>query len=294
MNRSILAFLAMALPLETGVMLPASAHPQTISAQVVPTCGAASYSAGFPFAATQDPNGRLCSNGSGSAGGGTAATASTPISITTATTTQLVAALANNPILITSIDLIANGADNVTVEYGTGTNCGTGTTALTGAYPLTAQSGLAKGAGIGALLFVPAGNALCILTTGAVQLSGSLSYATVPGASSSVSATASAAVTMSSATTTRFITGVSGKTTYVTSFDLIAGGLTSATIVAGTGTNCGTGSVSLTGAYPFSAQAGLTKGDGVGAVLFAPVGDDVCVTNSASVQLSGSLSYAQQ
>ena len=79
-------------------------------------------------------------------------------------------------IYVTSFNFIAGGTGNVTLEYGTGSNCGTGTTALTGAYPLTAQNGIANGNGLGAVLKVPAGNALCILTSAAVQVSGSLSY----------------------------------------------------------------------------------------------------------------------
>ena len=72
--------------------------------------------------------------------------------------------------------MIAGGTGNITFEYGTGSNCGTGTTTLTGAYPLTAQNGIAKGNGLGAVLKVPSGNALCILTSAAVQMSGSVSY----------------------------------------------------------------------------------------------------------------------
>lgn len=104
------------------------------------------------------------------------ASASAPINVSTATTTQLVALSASTKIYVTSFDVIAGGAGNITFVYGTGTNCGTGQTALTGAYPLTAQAGIAKGSGIGPILVVPAGNALCVLTSAAVQMSGSVSY----------------------------------------------------------------------------------------------------------------------
>ena len=102
--------------------------------------------------------------------------ASQPINISTATTTQLVALSSGKKIYVTSWDVIAAGAGNITLEYGTGTNCGTGTTALTGAYNLTAQAGVAKGNGLGPVLVVPAGNALCALTSAAVQISGSVAY----------------------------------------------------------------------------------------------------------------------
>lgn len=106
---------------------------------------------------------------------------SVAINVSTATTTQLVALGAGAKIYVTSYDF-TNGtstADNVTLEYGTGTNCGTGTTTLTGAYatgPAPASAGISKGGGLGPVLVVPAGNALCILTSAAAQISGSVSY----------------------------------------------------------------------------------------------------------------------
>ena len=102
--------------------------------------------------------------------------ASVPINISTATTTQLVALSSGKSIYITAWDVIAAGTGNFTLEYGTGSLCATGTTALTGAYSFTAQVGIAKGVGLGPVLTVPAGNALCAVTSTAVQMSGSVSY----------------------------------------------------------------------------------------------------------------------
>jgi hypothetical protein len=101
---------------------------------------------------------------------------SAPINILTATTTQLVALSGSTKIYVTSLGVIAGGTGNITFEYGTGTNCGTGTTALTGAYSLTAQAGISQGSGLGPILVVPAGNALCAITSAAVQMSGSVAY----------------------------------------------------------------------------------------------------------------------
>ena len=101
---------------------------------------------------------------------------SAAISLATATTTQLVALSAGKKIYVTALNVIAGGTGNITFEYGTGTACATGTTVLTGAYPLTAQTGLSMGGGLGPVLIVPAGNALCALTSAAVQMSGSLAY----------------------------------------------------------------------------------------------------------------------
>lgn len=288
-------WVAAALCIVLAGLAPRPAAAQTVTAKAVSACGAESYSAGPYQYLEQTITGLLCTNSSGGGGsGGTVASASKAVNISSATTTQIIPVSTGNPLLITSIDFVAAGIDSVTLEYGTGSNCGTGTTALTGAYPLTAQTGLAKGTGVGTILFVPVNNALCILTSGNVQLSGSISYATTAAAGSAVSATASAAITMSSATTTRFITASGSTATYITSFDMIAAGTTNATLVYGTGSNCATGLTAMTGAYPLTAQVGLGMGDGVGAVLFAPASQDVCVVNSAAVQLSGSLSYAQQ
>ena len=50
--------------------------------------------------------------------------ASVPINISTATTTQLVAAASGKAIYVTAWDVIAAGTGNITLEYGTGSNCG--------------------------------------------------------------------------------------------------------------------------------------------------------------------------
>jgi len=104
---------------------------------------------------------------------------------------------------------------------------------------------------------------------------------------------ASVAINVSTATTTQLV-ALSGSTKiYVTSFDVIAGGTGNITFVYGTGSSCGTGTTSLTGAYNLTAQAGIAKGSGVAAVLVVPAGNALCVTTSASVQMSGSISYQQ-
>jgi hypothetical protein len=108
-------------------------------------------------------------------GGASQATNSTPINISSGSlTTQLVALSSGKVIQITHWDVIAAGTGNITLEYGTGSLCAGGTTALTGTYNLTAQTGLAPGTGLGPILFVPASNALCAVTTAA--MAGSVSY----------------------------------------------------------------------------------------------------------------------
>jgi hypothetical protein len=102
--------------------------------------------------------------------------ASVPINISNTGATQLVPAVSGKAIYVTEWNALAAGTTNISLEYGTGANCGTGTQALTGAYAFTAQTGAAPGSGLGPILIVPAGNALCATNSGAVQVSGSLSY----------------------------------------------------------------------------------------------------------------------
>jgi hypothetical protein len=111
-----------------------------------------------------------------SAQDGLLARASVPISISTSTTTQLVALAAGQPIYVLSWDVVTAGSGTFQLVYGTGTSCATGQNTLTGAYPMAAQTVITRGSGNGVILVVPAGNALCVVTVGAVQYSGSLSY----------------------------------------------------------------------------------------------------------------------
>ena len=104
---------------------------------------------------------------------------------------------------------------------------------------------------------------------------------------------ASAAIDISTATTTKIITGITGRWTYITSFNVIASGSGNFQLVYGTGSTCGTGTTRLTGDYNLTAQAGLVVGSGIAPALVVPTGNDVCVVTSAAVQMSGSIAYAQ-
>lgn len=102
---------------------------------------------------------------------------SKPINQASASTVEIVPLIANQTIFVTSWDVMAAGTGTFTLVYGTGTNCATGQAALTGAYPLIAQAGISKGNGLGPILVVPPGNALCGQASTSVQMSGSASYA---------------------------------------------------------------------------------------------------------------------
>lgn len=103
-------------------------------------------------------------------------TATVAISVSTATTTQVVALSSGQVIHVGSFSLISAGTGNARFVYGTGTNCGTGTTNLTGDYPLIANAGISLGAGLGPVLVVPAGNALCLTTSAAVAIGGHVTH----------------------------------------------------------------------------------------------------------------------
>jgi hypothetical protein len=101
---------------------------------------------------------------------------------------------------------------------------------------------------------------------------------------------ASAAIAVSTATTTRLIVGQTGLAVLITHWDVIASGTGTIKLVYGTGATCGTGQVDITGAYSLVAQAGISKGTGL-PLYFVPAGNSVCVTTSAAVGMQGSIGY---
>ncbi len=98
------------------------------------------------------------------------------INVSSAGTIQLIGLLSGKSIYLTHIHFIAGGTVNVSLVYGTGTNCGTGTTTIDGPMPLVAQTGYSAGIGIGATHKLPASQELCITTDQSVQVGGSYSY----------------------------------------------------------------------------------------------------------------------
>ncbi len=102
-----------------------------------------------------------------SSGKGTPAMAFLALPATT--TTQIIALSGTKTTYVTFSKLFAGGTVNVTLKYGTGTNCGTGTTTLEGPYPLIAQTGWTEQGGVGPVLIVPSGQALCVTTDASVS-----------------------------------------------------------------------------------------------------------------------------
>lgn len=106
-----------------------------------------------------------------------ATTASVPVTISTATTTRLIVGAASKSIYITAVDIVAAGTGNIQFISGTGATCGTGTANVSGNYNLTAQSGFSKGTGLGVVWVLPVAASLCAVTSQAVGMPGSISYA---------------------------------------------------------------------------------------------------------------------
>jgi hypothetical protein len=126
----------------------------------------------------------VAGNSSGNLTGIIACDQSAPINMSTATTTQIIPISGTGGrTYICSYDLVVAGANNVTIISGSGTNCASnqaaligGTTAASG-YNFAANGGIAKGSGLGMILkTTTTNNEVCIVTSAAVQLSGSISY----------------------------------------------------------------------------------------------------------------------
>lgn len=111
-----------------------------------------------------------------------------PISITTATTTRIVAPSASNKTYICSLFLTSAAADNVGIVEGTGGTCGTGTAGVIGG--TTAANGPNFAANGG--MFLQAGGKtavaqtagtnvdLCLITSAATPLAGGIRYVQAP------------------------------------------------------------------------------------------------------------------
>lgn len=107
---------------------------------------------------------------------GKATPTSTFLALPATATTQIIALSGATKTYVTSYRFMAGGTVNVTFKYGTGSNCGTGTTTLEGPWPLTAQAGMTAGSGLGAIMIVPASQALCVTTDASVTGGVALSY----------------------------------------------------------------------------------------------------------------------
>jgi len=111
-----------------------------------------------------------------------------PVDIVTATTTLVITGVSGRHVRICSINLITTAANNVAMVAGTGATCATSTAGMAGGitsaegWNWAANGGIAQGSGVGTIMStdVPngaTGDSVCIITSAATQLSGTLGYA---------------------------------------------------------------------------------------------------------------------
>lgn len=114
-----------------------------------------------------------------------------------------------------------------------------------------------------------------------------------PSIPTAVACDKSVVVNTASAATAELVALVTGQRVYVCGVVFSGGGTTTAKLVSGTGTACGTGQANVTGAIELADNTTAVLGFGYGSMARTTGGQAVCLTNSVGVQLSGILSYAQ-
>jgi hypothetical protein len=101
----------------------------------------------------------------------------------------------------------------------------------------------------------------------------------------------------------QLVAGTASKKIYVCSIHVVVAAATSVALVEGTGTVCATGTAGVSGfggataatGWNFMANGGIVLGNGGAAVgAEASSGDDLCLFNSGSGQVSGGVSYVVQ
>lgn len=103
---------------------------------------------------------------------------SAPIALASATTSKVVSLTANQDIYICGLSESIIASATAGLSYGTGTLCATGITTVTG--PMAGAAVVSTGDSLGTKLFVPAGNDVCIVGTGAgADVAGFLTYVKV-------------------------------------------------------------------------------------------------------------------
>jgi hypothetical protein len=102
---------------------------------------------------------------------------------------------------------------------------------------------------------------------------------------------------------TQIVAGSASKKIYVCSIHVVAAAATDVAVVEGTGTVCGTGSAGVSGfggataatGWNFAANGGIALGNGDSSVgAEGTSGDNLCIFNSGSGQVSGGISYVVQ
>jgi hypothetical protein len=113
---------------------------------------------------------------SGNLAGIVACDSSAQLTVSTATTSQLVALSGTKSIYICSLAINGAGTTTGKLVGGTGTNCATGQANLTPAFNLIAGSTVATGAGLGYVVKAASAAAVCVTNSAAVAVNVLVSY----------------------------------------------------------------------------------------------------------------------
>jgi len=113
---------------------------------------------------------------SGNLAGIVACDSSANLTMTTATTTQMVALASGKSIYVCGFVVNGGGTTTTKLVYGTGTNCGTGTANITPPFNLGTGSTVSLGTGLGSLAKTPLGNALCATNSAAANATVFVTY----------------------------------------------------------------------------------------------------------------------
>ena len=151
----------------------AAAPAQVLVSQPVPVKDAASSTTGAAAPSTASFTGAVAS---GNLAGIVACDNSAQLTVSTITTTQIVALLGTKSTYICS--MVINGAGNTTGKLvsGTGTNCATGQASLTPAFNLVSGSAVSAGSGLGYVMKAGAGAAVCVTNSAAVAINVMVAY----------------------------------------------------------------------------------------------------------------------
>lgn len=149
----------------------------------------------------------------------------------------------------------------------------------------TNQPALA-GMGVGATGSAPPANASFIGGIGSGATGGLLTGITA--------CDSQAFLDMTTATTTELVALTASRKVFICQMTVMANGTTTFTLKRGTGTNCGTGTTTISPAWDLTAQTGFSQGAGMGVVFDNQnAGDALCVTNGSAVNLHIFVRYAK-
>lgn len=119
-------------------------------------------------------------------------------------------------------------------------------------------------------------------------------YAQAYPSASQVQCTNTAIYDASTNGATKLVSGLTGKSIYICGFDFYGAGTGNVSLQEGTGTNCGTGTSTITPAFQLKTQDGIVDNPGIYTGLHTVIaGDALCINSSAGVAIQAIVYYTQ-